>query len=306
MTSIMPSGQSPFDSIRHVDDSGEYWLARELADKLGYKPASWHNFECVIDDAKSACVKSGNDIDANFYGVVKDSANAKRKYSVKDIRLTRYACYLIAQNADPTKEIVALAQTYFAVQTRAQELTQQEIGKEDKTIRAYIARGYSLEWATERVKSLAGRARLTQSWAERGGAGFYDLLTEMLHQGALDISTQEHLALKGFEQGKDGRYHGPLRDAMTIRELAIISFTESMAHAEHEEHDSQGIGALQRDVQVAGELGHEARLLVEKRTKADVVSSRNMLKAPDGGIFGDIGDPVPQLADASTDPQEGC
>ncbi len=90
MSDIVPAGQTPFDNIRHVDESGnEYWYARELATALGYKPSSWHNFIGVMKDAKIACLKSGSNVDANFYEVVKDSPNAKRKYTIVDIQLTR-------------------------------------------------------------------------------------------------------------------------------------------------------------------------------------------------------------------------
>ena len=104
---------SPFDAIRHEDTQGEWWSARELAELLGYKPASWHNFEGVLNDAMIACKKSGNVIESNFYDAVKIKENPKRIRELKDYRLTRYACYLVAQNADPAKEIVAQAQTYL-------------------------------------------------------------------------------------------------------------------------------------------------------------------------------------------------
>jgi DNA-damage-inducible protein D len=118
----LPANQSisPFNQIRHEDAQGEYCLARELAMILDY--ALWQNFERVIKKAMAACEGSGQNISANFIDVNKVTAAGKHgNYPVHDYRLTRYACYLIAQNADSSKEIVALAQTYFAMMTREQE-----------------------------------------------------------------------------------------------------------------------------------------------------------------------------------------
>ncbi len=116
----MPAPTAPFEVIRHEDELGEYWSACELATLMTY--IEWRNFEQVISTAKEACNNSGNGVTDHFVEtnkMVTLGSGAQRK--VKDYRLTRYACYLIAQNADPSKAIVALAQTYFAVMTRQQE-----------------------------------------------------------------------------------------------------------------------------------------------------------------------------------------
>ena len=119
-------GESIFESIKHVDEFGnEYWYARELQKLLEYK--EWRKFEGVIKKAIEACENSGNSAFERFVGVDKPygSGNGTILYK-KDYKLTRYACYLIAQNGDPRKEVIALAQTYFAVQTRKQELSEKE------------------------------------------------------------------------------------------------------------------------------------------------------------------------------------
>ena len=118
-----------FENIKHIDEFGvEYWEARELQKVLEYK--RWDKFNNVIENAKVACENSNNFIDDHFSQVgkmVSIGSGAQRKQ--KDYKLSRYACYLIAQNSDPKKEAVALAQTYFAVQTRKQELSEKEYSK---------------------------------------------------------------------------------------------------------------------------------------------------------------------------------
>ena len=103
-----------FENIKHIDENGiEFWYARELSFILEYK--EWRNFSKVLDRAKEACRNSGF--------IVEAGATSKK---IIDYKLSRYACYLIAQNGDSRKEVIALAQTYFAVQTRKQEITEKE------------------------------------------------------------------------------------------------------------------------------------------------------------------------------------
>ncbi len=118
-----------FESIKHYDEfRGEYWYARELMEALEYK--KWDKFLNVIESAKIACENSNNSLDDHFSQVGKMinlAKGAKRK--ITDYKLSRYACYLIVQNADSKKETVALGQTYFAIQTRKMELTEAEYSK---------------------------------------------------------------------------------------------------------------------------------------------------------------------------------
>lgn len=114
--------ESPFESIKHINEHGqEYWTARELQPLLEYE--QWRRFSNAIDKAKKACEGSGSAVSDHFAEVgkmVKLGSGAERE--VEDYNLSRYACYLIAMNSDSSKEAVALAQTYFAVKTRQQEL----------------------------------------------------------------------------------------------------------------------------------------------------------------------------------------
>lgn len=114
-----------FEDIKRIDENGvEYWMARELMPVLGYE--KWEKAEEVIGRAARACINSGQDVDNHFHRtgkLVKIGSNTVRK--IRDFKLDRYACYLIAQNGDPQKTEIAVAQTYFAIQTRKQEIFEQ-------------------------------------------------------------------------------------------------------------------------------------------------------------------------------------
>jgi DNA-damage-inducible protein D len=125
-TGIIERNQSAFEKIKQVNEYGQdFWSARQLAKILKY--SEYRHFLPVVKKAKEACKNSGQQVEDHFEEVldmVPIGSGAQRQ--LEDIRLSRYACYLIVQNADPAKDIVALGQTYFAVQTRKQELAEQE------------------------------------------------------------------------------------------------------------------------------------------------------------------------------------
>lgn len=115
-----------FEGIRHVDDDGnEFWLARPLAKVLDY--SEYRHFLPVVERARDACVNSGQEVQNHFEDVLEmvDIGSGARR-ELPDIRLSRYACYLIVQNGDPSKPVIANGQTYFAIQTRRQELADDE------------------------------------------------------------------------------------------------------------------------------------------------------------------------------------
>jgi len=123
---IIPSGpHKDFEDIKKIDESGvEYWEARELLPLLGYR--IWEKAEEVIGRAGRACINSGQNVDNHFHHSVKMvKIGSDTVRNVRDYKLDRYACYLIAQNGDPNKPEIALAQTYFAIQTRRQEIFEQ-------------------------------------------------------------------------------------------------------------------------------------------------------------------------------------
>lgn len=125
-TRLTKKATATFENIKKIDENGvEYWLSRDLAKILEY--ADYRNFITVINKAKEACSNSGNDVLDHFGDItemVTIGSGAQRP--IDTIKLTRYACYLTVQNADPSKTIVAQAQTYFAIQTRIAEVQQME------------------------------------------------------------------------------------------------------------------------------------------------------------------------------------
>lgn len=116
------NGENIFENIKHINEfDEEYWFARELQKVLEY--TEWRNFTKVIEKAKVACENSGNDVNSHFVEVNKMAdLGLGTSRNIDDIQLSRYACYLIVQNGDPKKEIIALGQTYFAIKTRQKEI----------------------------------------------------------------------------------------------------------------------------------------------------------------------------------------
>jgi len=161
-----------FESIKKVDENGvEYWEARELLPLLGYE--KWQNAEEVIARAARACINSGQDVDNHFTDIskmVKIGLDSVRK--VNDWKLDRYACYLIAQNGDPQKPEIALAQTYFAIQTRKQEVFEQ-LSEADK--RLFIRGEVTSE--NKKLFSTVKRAGVTKfgSFNDAGYQGLYGM-----------------------------------------------------------------------------------------------------------------------------------
>lgn len=151
-----------FERIKHVDEEGnEFWYARELMVALEY--TQWRRFEEVIEKSKETCLNSNYNIFDNFANIGKIVKTGVATKKIKDYKLTRYACYLISMNGDSRKDVIALAQTYFAIQTRRIELLDEEfkeLSEDDKRlkIRKQVKKGnYGLNRTAVKsgVKNLA-------------------------------------------------------------------------------------------------------------------------------------------------------
>jgi len=173
---IVNSLNKDFESIKKVDENGiEYWEARELMPLLGYK--EWRKFEGTIQRAKDACSVSSQEIRDHFVGadkMIKIAKGTKKEAirKIEDYKLSRYACYLIAQNGDPRKKEIALAQTYFAVQTRKQEIFEQ-LSDSDKRL---FIRG-EVKQHNKKLFATAKRAGVNNfgRFDSMGYLGLYDL-----------------------------------------------------------------------------------------------------------------------------------
>jgi DNA-damage-inducible protein D len=185
-----------FETIKHLDEDGvEFWTARELMPLLGYD--HWQKAEDVIGRAARACVNSGQVVDNHFnrsVKMVKIGINTVRE--VIDWKLDRYACYLIAQNGDPNKPEIAQAQSYFAIQTRKQELSRQ-ISSEEK--RLFIRNKVKEE--NKNLASTAKRAGVTKfgSFNDAGYLGLYGMKVKDIEQ-LKSINKGELLDRAGSEE----------------------------------------------------------------------------------------------------------
>lgn len=220
-----------FDDICHYieDDNGadkiEVWFARELQIILGY--ARWENFQVALTRAVESCKTQNINIDDHFREVTKMvplGSSAHR--AVKDYMLTRYACYLIAQNGDPKKEEIAFAQSYFAVQTRRQELIEERIALIERT--------------EARVKLREAEKRLSQNIYERGvdDAGFGRIRSKGDQALFGGYTTSEMKVRLGV---KDRR---PLADFLPTLTIAAKNLATEMTNYNVEEKNLQGEGAI--------------------------------------------------------------
>lgn len=196
-----------FEDIKHIDEFGiEFWYARELSIILEYK--EWRNFNKVLNKAKEACKNSGLVVENDFVEVNKIVEAGATSKKIIDYKLSRYACYLIAQNGDSRKEVIALAQTYFAVQTRKQEITEKEYSMltEDEK-RLY-----------QRNLTKRGNYSLNQA-AKNAGVKNFDKFHNAGYKGLYNGETADDIAKR-----KGLRYREDILDNMGSEELAANLF----------------------------------------------------------------------------------
>lgn len=193
-TQPVAPGASPFDVIRHEDINGEYWLARELMPLLEY--SQWQKFTPLISKAQKSCEGSEQQVSHHFIQtgeMVTLGSGAQRK--IRDYRLTRYACYLIAMEADSGKTIVAQAKSYFAVKTREAELLELAIAAGDNPFTEVANRIARRQELTEAHKRLLARARDAGIITPEQFALFMNAGYEGLYSGETenDIHTRKKL-----------------------------------------------------------------------------------------------------------------
>ena len=196
-----------FEKIKHINEDGvEYWYARDLCFILEYK--EWRNFNKVLEKAKIACKNSGFNVEDDFVEVNKIVEAGATQKKIVDYRLTRYACYLIAQNGDSRKKAIALAQTYFAVQTRKQEITRQEyeqLSEDEKRL-------YTRQNVKDKNKYLFDTAKLS-------GVKNYGKFNNYGYRGLYNGETAKDIAnRKGISEKED------ILDYMSSTELAANLF----------------------------------------------------------------------------------
>ena len=213
-----------FEDIKHVDEGGnEYWLARELQNILGYR--QWRSINDLIKRAKIACEESKYNIDNHFAvqrKMIKLAKGATR--NVVDYKLSRYACYLIVMNGNPKKEVIAIGQTYFAIQTRKQELTEKEYSLLTEDEKRFYQRdltrkgNYSLNIA-----------------AKNAGVKNFDKFHNSGYKGLYNGETANDIAKR-----KGLRYRENILDNMGSEELAANLFRITQTKAKLKKDNIKG------------------------------------------------------------------
>jgi DNA-damage-inducible protein D len=218
-----------FEQIKEVDKNGnEYWTARKLSEILDY--ADFRNFITVIGKAKEACSNSGENIENHFVDfneMVLIGSGAKRE--IENFKLSRYACYLIVQNADPSKEVVALGQTYFAIQTRLQEIQQMD--------------EYN-RLNTEKEKRLFLRNQLREHNAQLADAakdaGVIENIDYAIFQNHGYMGLYGGLDAKGIHNRKGLKNNEQILDHMGSAELAANLFRATQTEVKLRQDNIQG------------------------------------------------------------------
>lgn len=230
-----------FEEIKSTSSTDkEYWSARSLAKVLGY--VEYRNFQMVLKNAKESCKNSRQSVKNHFVEVndmIAIGKNASRE--VDDVLLSRYACYLVMQNADPSKEIVALGQTYFAIQTRKQEL-HEEIVEDQKRI--FL-----------RNEITAHNKHLAES-AAKAGVKNYGVFTNYGYKGLYGgFSVQEIHQLKKLKKSQK------ILDHMGSEELAANLFRATQTDAKLKRENIQGEAKAN---QIHFEIGRKVRQTIKE------------------------------------------
>lgn len=208
MNKLEKNNNKTFEDIKHIDENGiEFWYARELMTILQY--ANWQNFEKIIEKAKISCKNSDINVFEHFTDVNKLSKRANNaEVTINDYKLTRYACYIIAQNGDSRKKVIALAQTYFAIQTRKQEISEKEYSSLTEDEKRFYQRDLTRK----------GNYSLNQT-AKKSGVKIFDKFHNAGYKGLYNGETADDIVKR-----KGLRYREDILDNMGSEELAANLF----------------------------------------------------------------------------------
>ena len=245
MNELENINETIFESIRHVDDEGnEYWYARELQNVLEY--TEWRKFVGVIKKAINSCKTSNYVVSDHFVGadkMVDIGSNTSR--NIEDYKLSRYACYLIAQNGDSRKKVIGLAQTYFAIQTRKQELLEKEYNSLTEDEKRFYQRNLTKK----------GNSSLNQT-AKTVGVKNFDLFHNAGYKGLYNGETANDIAKR-----KGLRYREDILDNMGSDELIANLFRISQTNQKLINDNVQGEGNA---IDTHYEVGKEVRNTIER------------------------------------------
>lgn len=247
MNEVVSYNEQTFEGIKHVDENGvEFWYARELQKALEY--TEWRNFIKIVDKAKEACNSSKFNEISHFVDVNKIVNAGATQKSIPDIKLSRYACYLIVMNGDPRKEVIALGQTYFAVKTRQQELSEQDFDELSEDQKRLAIRGE----LSVHNKSLAEAAKnagveTTQDFAIFQNKGYQGLYGGL---GAKQIHER-----KGLKKSQN------ILDHMGSTELAANLFRATQTDEKLRRENVQGKAAANK---THFEVGKKVRQTIEE------------------------------------------
>ncbi len=259
-----------FKESAYEQDGVEYWLARELQELLGY--SDWRNFLNAVDKAKESCKTTGEGVLDHFVDVtkmVKIGSGAERKQD--DIMLTRYACYLIAQNGDPKKEQIAFAQSYFAIQTRKQELLEERIRLNERL--------------QAREKLAATETELSKNIYERGvdNKGFANIRSKgdwALFGGLTTSNMKKKL---GIPENR------PLADFLPTITITAKQLATEITNFNVKQHDLKGEARItdehvKNNKDVRGLLGKSGIKPEQLPAEEDIKKLERRVKSADKGI----------------------
>lgn len=217
-----------FEAAKQQNESIEFWSARDIQSILGY--AQWKNFEKVIEKAKAACENAGGEVKNHFadFGKMVDIGSGVSR-EIADVALTRYACYLVAQNGDATKSEIAFAQTYFAVQTRKQEIIEQRL--------LDVARVSAREKLSKSEKKLSG-ILYERGVDEKGFALIRSKGDQVLFGG---FNTQMMKQKLGVPESK------PLADHLSTLAIKAKDFANELTSHNVVEKDLKGVNKISEE-----------------------------------------------------------